>query len=301
MGVALPAARRAGRWVVIVGSSSRNFQLPGLNTILSTSCQKRWRDAMTRQRTAAAWPAGRAPARRAAASSSSGEAGAAAAAAHPILHHVNEATKWVVTAVVFTGLVLRRDVHAAWYVLGAIAASFVNKALKYAINQQRPASARKADPGMPSSHANSLSFLSVYVAAALLLPQAAPLLPPSSAPQLLLTPLLPQHLAAAAQPLLPWAIVGVGVFLSTLRVLLGYHTAAQVVVGYALGAACALGWLQLGLNSALPAFAANGALRAALYGATLLAMAAFGVRNVLAWRKQHNSGHGGAPLGAAPA
>mgnify|MGYP001807290281 CR=1 FL=1 len=31
------------------------------------------------------------------------------------------------------------------------------QALKYIINEQRPANARKADPGMPSSHANSES------------------------------------------------------------------------------------------------------------------------------------------------
>ena len=30
------------------------------------------------------------------------------------------------------------------------------------INEQRPALARKEDPGMPSSHANSLAFLSTY-------------------------------------------------------------------------------------------------------------------------------------------
>lgn len=40
--------------------------------------------------------------------------------------------------------------------------------LKAAINQQRPARARKADPGMPSSHANALAFLATSAALALL-------------------------------------------------------------------------------------------------------------------------------------
>jgi hypothetical protein len=38
--------------------------------------------------------------------------------------------------------------------------------LKYVFNQSRPEAARKADPGMPSSHANSLAFLSTYVSLA---------------------------------------------------------------------------------------------------------------------------------------
>lgn len=36
--------------------------------------------------------------------------------------------------------------------------------LKKLINKQRPKFARKADPGMPSSHASSLAYLSVYMA-----------------------------------------------------------------------------------------------------------------------------------------
>lgn len=41
-----------------------------------------------------------------------------------------------------------------------------SKILKYAINQSRPEAARKADPGMPSAHANSLAFLATYVSVA---------------------------------------------------------------------------------------------------------------------------------------
>jgi len=36
--------------------------------------------------------------------------------------------------------------------------------LKVVINQSRPAAARSADPGMPSSHANSLGYFGSYVA-----------------------------------------------------------------------------------------------------------------------------------------
>lgn len=40
------------------------------------------------------------------------------------------------------------------------------QALKKAINAQRPRYAKKTDPGMPSSHASSLAYLSIYMAVA---------------------------------------------------------------------------------------------------------------------------------------
>jgi hypothetical protein len=40
------------------------------------------------------------------------------------------------------------------------------QALKFVINESRPPAGRKGDPGMPSSHANSLAFLSTYVSLA---------------------------------------------------------------------------------------------------------------------------------------
>jgi len=42
------------------------------------------------------------------------------------------------------------------------------------------------------------------------------------------------------------ALVGAGVFLAWLRVALGYHTAPQVIAGYAMGACTAAAWLAAG-------------------------------------------------------
>jgi len=47
------------------------------------------------------------------------------------------------------------------------------RGLKLTLKHQRPAHARKADPGMPSSHANSLAFLATSAALALLRPSGA--------------------------------------------------------------------------------------------------------------------------------
>ncbi|EFJ41654.1 hypothetical protein VOLCADRAFT_68065, partial [Volvox carteri f. nagariensis] len=176
-------------------------------------------------------------------------------------------TKWAVSAAVFAVLVMRRDLAAAWCVLGSILASFLNKALKYVINEQRPPSARKADPGMPSSHANSLAFLGVYTALAL-----ARESPP---------PLGPGSVAAAA-------ILALSLFLTWLRVRLGYHTVPQVAVGYGLGAATAATWHQLGVQHALESLATRPEQRMALYGCTALAVVLFAARNVMAWVKERH-------------
>eukprot|EP00775_Hariotina_reticulata_P007501 gene7501-7711_t len=181
-------------------------------------------------------------------------------------------TKWVVSAVVTGVLLWQHNAAAAWCVVGAVFSSFLCKVMKHIINQQRPENARKRDPGMPSSHANSLNFLSVYAAMSL------------------------HHYCSsqAAASALALFTLGVGVFLTWLRVALGYHTLAQVLVGAALGAATAACWFEMGVTNALPALQGSAAATTALYAATGLAMAAFGVKNVLSWAEerrhhQHNS------------
>ncbi|CAK0849857.1 unnamed protein product, partial [Prorocentrum cordatum] len=127
--------------------------------------------------------------------------------------------------------VWRHDAQVCWSLLGAIAAAFNCKALKVVINQARPEGARKADPGMPSSHAQSLGFLSGYAACGLLT----------------LGWPAPWPAAAAGSTL------ACGAFLSWLRVELGFHTTPQVLVGHSLGALSAAAWWRLGQGWALQA------------------------------------------------
>lgn len=67
---------------------------------------------------------------------------------------------------VATTLLVRRDCATYLWVFGGILNAALSKVLKRLINESRPAGAKVADPGMPSSHAMSLFFLSVFVAAA---------------------------------------------------------------------------------------------------------------------------------------
>lgn len=121
---------------------------------------------------------------------------------------VNKITKYAVSGAAAATLAAHPNAHVAWCLLGAVVAAFVNKAVKKVINAPRPANAHKPDPGMPSSHAQSLAYLSGYVA---------------------MFAALPNNIPAAC------AVVALGAYLSWLRVATGLHTVPQVGVGFALG------------------------------------------------------------------
>lgn len=107
-----------------------------------------------------------------------------------LLNSINDSAKWVVTLSAGGVLVWHHNIDVSWSLLGSIVTVFlckvhkgpagwvpcltyVNKclcmcwqALKKLINAQRPRYAKKTDPGMPSSHASSMAYLSVYMAIA---------------------------------------------------------------------------------------------------------------------------------------
>lgn len=93
---------------------------------------------------------------------------------------------------------------------------------------------------------------------------------------------------------------------------LGYHTWPQVIAGAALGASTAAAWFAWGTRSAVGALRDWGPGLPLLYATTLLGVALFAARNVLAWRAERRGGgagptkarrsdDGGGWSGAAPA
>lgn len=67
-------------------------------------------------------------------------------------------SKWVI-AVVFGALLLwRHDAEAVWAAIGSILNSALSVALKRLLNQERPLANVRSDPGMPSSHAQSIFY-----------------------------------------------------------------------------------------------------------------------------------------------
>ena len=160
------------------------------------------------------------------------------------LAYVNESTKFVVAGAALVTLVTHPNVPVAWCLIGSVVNSIAGKLLKRLLNHARPTGAAKADPGMPSSHAVSLAYLSVYAASGLLQRGGGIETNPTAWP----VPVWAVHPIAAG-------LVSTGMFFTWLRVALGYHTWPQVLAGYAMGAATAIGWLWAGETLVEPAFA----------------------------------------------
>lgn len=172
-------------------------------------------------------------------------------------------------------------------VTGSIAAAFNNKLLKRLINQSRPEAARKADPGMPSSHAQSLAFLSTYCvigkghSARGVRTRRRTSHRPRAGLQYAI-PERPQAVAAGA------AVAALGSFLAWLRVRLGFHTADQVLVGCLVGVTSASLWHWLGLQQAFPYMDANPQAGVYLWGITGLAVVAFAGKTVASWYNERS-------------
>jgi dolichyldiphosphatase len=171
------------------------------------------------------------------------------------LRLIDRGTKYVVSfavliAVLRTGLSPR----ACYDVIGSILSSILNKALKRVLNVTRPDGAAKTDPGMPSSHANSLGFLATTAA------------------------------IHSGNRTLAFVVSGLGAFLAYLRVHSGYHTFPQVLVGFGLGSLSAIAWDAWSVGALqwwTRTFAANAewGLRIAALGA----MVVFTVGNAPGW------------------
>ena len=125
-------------------------------------------------------------------------------------------TKVVVSGATFCVVVYKRDAQCAAFLLGAVCNALLSKILKRIINKSRPKGAQLSDPGMPSSHAQSLFFFAGYLSLAAL---QSPMLP-----------------TAALRWLAASAIAGLAAALTLLRVRDGLHTVAQVSVGACIGA-----------------------------------------------------------------
>lgn len=71
-------------------------------------------------------------------------------------------SKWIVSGLFAAVILGRHDAEIVWVAMGSIINAMLSVALKRILNQERPASAMKSDPGMPSSHAQSLFFIFTF-------------------------------------------------------------------------------------------------------------------------------------------
>ncbi|XP_057449354.1 lipid phosphate phosphatase epsilon 2, chloroplastic-like [Lotus japonicus] len=149
-------------------------------------------------------------------------------------YKLNRLSKWIVAAL-FAGLILwRHDVEALWFGAGSVLNAVLSVWLKRILNQERPSTV-KSDPGMPSSHAQSIFFTVIFVIL-------------SSIEWLGLN-----GFTIAISGL----VLAFGSFFSYLRVSQQLHTTSQVLVGGAIGSIYSILWYWLWKHFVLDAFIAS--------------------------------------------
>lgn len=79
-----------------------------------------------------------------------------------VLLHLNQ-SKWLVSALFAAIILARHDPEALWAATGAVLNSALSVALKKILNQERPFSTLRSDPGMPSSHAQSIFYTITFL------------------------------------------------------------------------------------------------------------------------------------------
>ncbi|TKY70420.1 Lipid phosphate phosphatase epsilon 2 [Spatholobus suberectus] len=149
-------------------------------------------------------------------------------------YKLNRLSKWIVASL-FGGFILwRHDAEALWFAAGSVLNALLSVWLKHILNQERP-STLKSDPGMPSSHAQSIFFTVFFVIL-------------SSIEWLGLN---------AFTIAISGLVLTFGSFFSYLRVSQQLHTVSQVVVGAAIGSIFSVLWHWLWNGFMLDAFVSS--------------------------------------------
>ncbi|KAL1815525.1 hypothetical protein ACET3Z_018099 [Daucus carota] len=154
---------------------------------------------------------------------------------NPVEATLNHLSKWLMVALFSLVLILRHDAKAIWITMGAILNVGLSITLKKILNQERPSSASKSDPGMPSSHAQSIFYI-VFVVILSMMDWAGM--------NLLTAPFA-------------GAVLAFGSYFAWLRVSQGFHTISQVVVGAVAGSVFSGLWFWLWDAIVLEAFISN--------------------------------------------
>ncbi|XP_020701983.1 uncharacterized protein LOC110113651 isoform X2 [Dendrobium catenatum] len=74
---------------------------------------------------------------------------------------LNRLSKWLVAALFGLVILWKHDAEALWAAMGSVMNAWLSTILKRLLNQDRP-SALRSDPGMPSSHAQSIFYAGVF-------------------------------------------------------------------------------------------------------------------------------------------
>ncbi|KAA8531906.1 hypothetical protein F0562_006377 [Nyssa sinensis] len=133
---------------------------------------------------------------------------------------LNNLSKWLVATLFGLVLLWRHDAAALWAATGSVLNTGLSTTLKQILNQERPVSALRSDPGMPSSHAQSIFFTVMFAVLS-----------------------MTEWLGVNGLTItLSGLSLAFGSYLSWLRVSQQLHTIGQVVVGSILGSMFSILW-----------------------------------------------------------
>lgn len=168
---------------------------------------------------------------------------------------INRLSKWLVSGLFSVVIIWRHDSEALWATMGSVINSALAMVLKRILNQERPVPTLKSDPGMPSSHAQSIFFIGGFIILSIV-----------------------EWLGInEASLMISGFTLAIGSYLSWLRVSQQLHTISQVVVGAAVGSTFSLLWFFSWKSIVLEAFNSNLSIQIIV----ALAAAAFCVGFVL--------------------
>jgi len=160
----------------------------------------------------------------------------------PVEAALNRMSKWLVSGSFAFAAIWKHDAEIMWVLLGAVGNSLLSLVLKKMLNHERPAPALRSDPGMPSSHAQSIFYATTILALSLYYWLGTNYLTMILGPATLL----------------------VAAYLSWLRVSQRLHTLNQVTVGAVVGSAFGALWFVLWHWLVQEAFASSLLVRIAV-------------------------------------
>ncbi|XP_072959994.1 lipid phosphate phosphatase epsilon 2, chloroplastic-like [Typha angustifolia] len=176
---------------------------------------------------------------------------------------LNRMSKWVVAALFGIVILWKHDAEVLWAAMGSVVNSWLSITLKQIINHQRPASALRSDPGMPSSHAQSIFYAAAFAI-------------------LSLVHWLGVNIFTV---MLGTAILACGSYLSWLRVSQQLHTISQILVGAVLGSTCGITWFWLWNSFVWGAFISSVWVRILVVFGSVAFCAAFLLYVIRNWLK----------------
>ncbi|XP_060194310.1 lipid phosphate phosphatase epsilon 2, chloroplastic-like [Lycium barbarum] len=145
---------------------------------------------------------------------------------------LNSLSKWLVAAVFGVIILWRHDGEALWAASGSVLNVGLSTVLKRILNQERPVSTIRSDPGMPSSHAQSIFYTVTFC----------------------IVSMVEYFGLNGTTAVISALIFAIGSYFSWLRVSQQLHTASQVAVGAGLGFSLSVFWFWLWDAIVLKAF-----------------------------------------------